>query len=101
MLSRDVITLLLEVPGENDIGDPIVTYTERNVLGDRLDVFSSEFYQASGTDLRPDLKFRINYYEYQKEPRFRYENVIYKIIRTYSPDQENIELTGQALQNDS
>lgn len=102
MLGRDVIYLIKEnTPGIDEYGDYTVTTTERKVYPrDKKDISQREFYQAQNTDLQPEIKFKILLNEYKNEEYFRYKNVRYKIIRTYSPDDEFIELTGSAIQHD-
>lgn len=100
MLSRISLDLISESTTTNSIGDSIKSKTYRKVFGDQLDVGQTEFYQAAATDLQPELKFKIRQLEYSKESTIRFPastGIEYKIIRTFSPDQEFIELTCQGL----
>jgi len=101
MLGRSVIYLITETITNNALGDPVPTLIERKVFADQLDIGQTEFYQAANTDLKPSVKFKIRFQEYKNEPSFKYNDKVYNILRTFSPDQEFIELTGGGLQNDS
>lgn len=65
----------------------------REVFAKSLSIGTTEFYQAAATDYRPELKFALaDYYDYNGEPFAKYEEKLYRIMRTYRAGQE-IELT--------
>jgi SPP1 family predicted phage head-tail adaptor len=99
MLSRDIVTLLKISTVTNDIGDSVESETRTDVFADKLPVNQSEVYQAMGHGVKPANKFRVRYAAYSGEERFEYKGLKYKIIRTYSPDDEWLEITGEALVN--
>lgn len=101
MRSQTVIYLITETAAKNEFYDPTVTKVERKTYADQLDIGMSEFYQAQNTDLKPIVKFKIRYAEYNQEVRMRHGTKDYRIIKAFSKDQEFIELTGSDLQNDS
>lgn len=53
----------------------------------------SEFYTAASNGLKPELIFVIHNCEYNGEIELEFENKRYKVIRTYTADFEEIELT--------
>lgn len=91
--------LVSEVKTENDIGDTIITPTERMVYVDEKSIRQSEFYQAQATGLRPELMFEMRRSEYQKEPKFKYDGTTYDIIRTYKKNRDFIEIICQGIVN--
>lgn len=101
MLWRDVIYLIAQVEGENEMGDPILVDGEpRQVFANKKSVRQSEFYQAAMVGLRPELMFEVRTAEYQDEPKLRYNGKDYRIIRTYEKDSETIELICGGLVSD-
>ena len=101
MLFRDIVTLLKITTVTNDLGDPVESETRTEVFADKLKINQSEVYQAMGHGVKPANKFKIRYAEYDNQQRFEYNGLKYKIIRTYNPDDEWFEITGEALVNGS
>lgn len=67
---------------EDEIGNQIETLSERMVYGEELYVGSNEFYNAAQVGLRPEKRFEVYTREYRGESRIKYDNSMYKIIRT-------------------
>lgn len=67
---------------EDEIGNQIETPIERMVFAEELAVFSSEFYNAAATGLRPEKQFEIYTREYGGEGKLKHNNITYNIIRT-------------------
>ncbi|MNC73209.1 hypothetical protein D3C75_1243690 [compost metagenome] len=79
---------------EDEIGNQIPVETERPILCDELSVTRNEFYNAAATGLKPVAVFKIHRFEYNGETIVRYEDGIrYNVIRMYSTNTEEIELT--------
>ena len=101
MLNRDIIELVNESSTTtNDLGDPIISKTYKQVFADKLAIQEREFYQSNAQGLRPEFKFKIRYIEFDNQTQVRYPittGKIYDIIRKYSADDEFIELTCQGL----
>lgn len=96
----DEIELVPLVEGTNSVGDPVLVDGEpRRVYANRRSVRQSEFYQAMQTGLRPELMFEIRSAEYQGEPKLRYGDTEYNIIRTYDKG-EIMELVCGGLVGD-
>jgi SPP1 family predicted phage head-tail adaptor len=101
MLWRDVVYLITQVEGENEMGDPTTVDSDpRRVYANKKSVRQSEFYQAAQAGLRPELMFEVRSVEYQGEPKLRYGGKDYRIIRTYEKDSETIELICAGLVSD-
>jgi len=101
MLSRDVITLIEITTTPNDLGDSVESETRTEVCADKLKINQTESYQAMGHGIKPANKFKIWFAEYDDQQRFEYNGKMFKVVRTYNPDDEYIELTGEALVNGS
>jgi hypothetical protein len=90
---NDILTLVKRVLDDDG-------YTVKNEI--RRDVFCrldsigrSEFYQAQATNFRPELKFVLaDYLEYDDEYLCIYDEIWYRVIRTYRAGQE-LELVVQ------
>lgn len=78
----------------DDEGNPTYTdQTERTVDVKAASIGMKEFYQASTTDLKPDLKLIIpDMYDYDGEKTVKYNGKTYDIVRTYV-SRGHVELT--------
>lgn len=99
MLFKDVVKLISVTVTENNMGDIIETPVEREVFADKQSIRQSEFYQAAATGLRPELMFVVRTIDYDNEPKLKYNDKEYIIIRTYDKDGELIELVCQGVVN--
>lgn len=101
MLFRDAIELIEEtITGKTDLGDPTITKTYSQVFADKLPINMSEKYQANAQGIVPEYKFKIRYMDYDGQKKVRYpitSGKEYKVIRTYTKDDEFIELTLQGV----
>ena len=69
--------------------------TKRLVFCRLSSISRTEFYQAQATDFRPELKFVLaDYLDYEGEYLCIFEDVWYRVIRTYRSGQE-LELIVQ------
>lgn len=96
---EDIAYLVSEVETTNDLGDTVLTPTDRLVYVNRSSVRQSEFYQAQAVGLRPELMFEMRRSDYQDEPKIKYEGKTYDIIRTYEKNKDFIELIAQGVVN--
>jgi SPP1 family predicted phage head-tail adaptor len=99
MLGKDVLYLLQTTRATNDAGDTISTVVRRPICGDKKSIRQSEFYQAQATGLKPEIMFEIWAFEYLDEPSLEYNSKTYTIIRTYTKDDEHIELVCAGVVN--
>ena len=100
MLWNDVIELVKEVPGENDMGDSIVIREYKEVFANEKGIRQSEFYQAMANGLKPSLMYEISKFDYEGEKQIRVNNKLYNIIRTYPVKNEKLEIVCEGLVGD-
>ncbi|MNL08751.1 hypothetical protein D3C87_1294860 [compost metagenome] len=94
------IALIQQQIIEDDIGNQIPVDTETVVLCGLKSVGRSEFYNAAVNGLRPELVFVIHGYEYNGEKKVVFEGSRYNVIRTYSVNFEELELTCEKVAGD-
>ncbi len=99
MYFSDKIKLIAITVTENSMGDMIETETKTEVFANRKSIRQSEFYQAAATGLRPEIMFEVWSEEYSNQPKLKYNNKLYTIIRTYDKDGELTELICQGTVN--
>jgi len=75
-----------------ELGTPPVntTYEQPDIPSVWVEVFAnkksvrqSEFYQAAGAGLKPELVFEIKSFEYADNKYIKHEGKLYSILRTY------------------
>lgn len=93
------LTLIKKTYKKNSMKNSIPTETRRTVLCDQESVTRSEHYAAAANNLKPQIVFVINKYEYEGESEVEFEGNRYNVIRTFAQkksksieDYENIEL---------
>lgn len=90
---NDVLLLIKTEQITDDYGDPVITESSRQVFCRVASIGTKEFYQASATGLKPEIKFILaDYLEYQGEKLVQYGGETYHVLRTYRNGQE-MELT--------
>lgn len=97
MLWRDVAKLISTTETVDDIGDTILTATEKEVFVNKKSIRQSEYYQALSTGLKPEIMFEVRTIDYEDEEDIKYNNKNYNIIRTYTKNGEITELICQAV----
>lgn len=83
---NDVAVLIKKVNTGNvdEYGDYIFSEERTEVFVNVKSVKYSEFYTAQVAGYNPQIIFEIaDYYDYDGQPLIEYENVLYKVIRTY------------------
>lgn len=94
----DEINLIQETYTFDEIGNQIATEIKINVFCDKKSVGRSEFYNAATNGLKPEIIFVIHNYEYEGQKKVEFEGNKYNVIRTYSTNTEEIELTCERVQ---
>jgi hypothetical protein len=97
-MTKSIVATLIQVnPAAHGVGiDP--EYTERKVYATMRSVGMQEVYQAMADGLNPELKIVLTQdFEYKREPLCQVRGVMYKIIRTYVTEADEIELTLQRV----
>jgi SPP1 family predicted phage head-tail adaptor len=95
-MTGDYELILIQPSGitKDDIGNEIVTDPVKTaVLCDLRSVGRNEFYSAAAAGMAPEMVFIMHPYEYSGEQQVIFEDVRYQVIRTYSGNDEEIELT--------
>ncbi|WP_374717115.1 phage head closure protein [Geobacillus thermodenitrificans] len=94
------LTLIKQEFIEDEIGNQTPIETRKTVLCNVKSVGRNEFYSAATAGLRPSIVFVMHGYEYNGEQQVEFEGVRYNVIRTYSTDFEEIELTCERVAAD-
>lgn len=90
---KDQLIQLLAIEHTTDENDnPKAIPTERPVCVGVKSVQRSEFYQAAGAGMRPEIVFVMWVREYNNEEAVKYKGDEYKVIRTFNPNKEDLEL---------
>lgn len=98
------LTLIKHIKDTDEIGNEVITTTERQVLCKLKDIGSTEFYDAQVTGLKPEIKFIIHSFEYQGEKEVIFEGERYQVMRTYQIHQkrrtygDEINLAGEEIE---
>ncbi len=97
----DVLYLLEETETFDKLNRPHYSYKETKVYANKISVKRSEFYQAFAAGFKAEKCFEIRTIEFNedKHTHVKYNNVVYKILRTYEKDSEITELTLTGLAN--
>lgn len=69
-----------------------VSYEKREVDCNEIGIKRQEFYQAAIAGIKPELCVEIRKAEYDKEKYFEYDDILYRIVRTYPVKNECLEL---------
>lgn len=92
MMWRDVLDLITVEITQDDVGGFTEQEFKRTVFANRKSIRSTEFYQAHAVGLRPEITFEIRFFEYQNEKRLEFQGVEYEVLRTFSKNQEMLDL---------
>lgn len=97
----DVLYLLEEVEKTDELNSPYSTYNETKVYANKIAVKRTEFYQAQAAGFKPEKSFEVRTIEFDedKHTHARYNDKIYKILRSYEKDSEITEITLTGLAN--
>ncbi|MFC4389139.1 phage head closure protein [Gracilibacillus marinus] len=101
-MRRDKVIYLIDkvFTTKNEYGDPIqTTSTPRKLFATKKSITRTEFYQANINNLKPELSFTVWSREYKGENYLKFNDVMYKIMRTYDPGDLEIELICTGLTN--
>jgi SPP1 family predicted phage head-tail adaptor len=101
MLFKDNIDLITFSETINTIGDVVKTPSYKSVYANRKSIRQSEFYQAFATGFKPELMFEIRFYDYSNESKIRWNNHTYDVLRTFTKNEEMIELICQGVVNNA
>lgn len=91
------LTLISQTYTEDEIGNQVPVEVKIPILCGLKSVTRSEFYNAAANGLKPELIFVVHGYEYKGEKQVEFEGSRYNVIRTYSKDFEELELTCERV----
>lgn len=96
------LTLISSTVTYDDIGNPIETPSNIDILCGVKSVGRTEFYNASANGLKPSYIFVVHPYEYNGETyvEFSKDSTLkkrYRVIKTYEKDMEELELTCEKV----
>ena len=99
-LFKDVGYLMKETETLDELHRPRVSYEETLVYCNIKSIGQSEFYQASSVGYKPELKIECKLVDLTDVTHFKYNDRVYKILRTYrKEDITEITLTALADTN--
>lgn len=79
---------------------PKVTYTESLFYCNEKSIGQSEFYQSASVGFKPEIKLEAKLIDLTNVTHIRYNNTIYKILRTYKKeDIVELVLTSTVVEN--
>lgn len=87
----DVCKLISQIPAKDEIGQSLPVETSREVLCEIGDITRAEFSSASQSGLKPELKIKTFFLNYQNEKIVEYNGERYSIYRTFR-NGDDIEL---------
>ena len=85
-------TLIGYEVGQDDIGNSTSEKVETIIFCEKRSIRQSEFYAAAQSGLKPELTLVVRPYEYNDQKELIFEDVSYRIIRTFEIDSEELEL---------
>ncbi len=95
MYFKDVGYLMKETETLDALHRPKVSFEETLVYCNIKSIGQSEFYQASSVGYKPELKIECKLVDLTDVTHFKYNNRVYKILRTYKKvDITEITLTA-------
>lgn len=97
MMWRDVVSLRNITSTIDEYGDRTETGINSVVFANKKSVRQSEFYQAHAHGFKPEIMFEVRSLEYTGQEQLIYNGKTYNIIRTYSKNDEVMELICSSL----
>lgn len=91
------LTLIKKTYIEDELCNQIPEEIKTDIYCNLKSIGRSEFYNAASQGLKPEIIFIIHKYEYGNEKEILFEDKRYKVIKTYSKDFEEIELTCEKV----
>ncbi|OEH52966.1 phage head-tail adapter protein [Oceanobacillus sp. E9] len=91
------VTLIKNVTNYDDLGNPIKDEEKTTILCDLKSIGRSEFYNASVQNMKPEIAFVVHAFEYDNQKLVKFDGIRYSVLRTYSDDDEFIELTCERV----
>ncbi len=86
MYFKDVGYLMKESTTFDSKNRPKVSYVESLFYCNEKSIGQSEFYQSAAVGFKPEIKLEAKLIDLTDVTHVRYNNVIYKILRTYKKE---------------
>lgn len=100
MYFKDVAYTLKEKITLNNKYRPIVSYDESMIYCNVKSIGQTEFYQSATVGLKPEIKLETKLLDLSGISHIKYNNKIYKILRTYQKaDTVELTLTSTIIDN--
>ena len=91
------LTLISESYVEDEIGNMVPVEQKQVILCNVKSITGAEFYRAATVGLNPEKIFGVHPFEYNDEKFVEFEGKRYKVLRSYQPDLEEVELTCERV----
>lgn len=95
---QDIIHLRTFTKTISPAGDTEKSPVDREIYANKKSISQKEFYQAQGTDLKPEVKFELWLADYRDEHYLTWEKRLgegqkqYTVLRSYEPNNDKIEI---------
>lgn len=100
MYFKDVAYAMTEKTTLDSKHRPKLSYTENLFYCNVKSIGQSEFYQSATAGLKPEIKLETKLLDLTNVTHIKYNNVLYKILRTYrKEDIIEITLTSTLIEN--
>lgn len=100
MYFKNVGYLMKETTTLDNKYRPKVSYTESLFYCNEKSIGQSEFYQSASVGFKPEIKLEAKLIDLTGVTHVKYNNVIYKILRTYKKeDIVELTLTSTVVEN--
>lgn len=96
MQSWNVIKLVSQLctTSVDSYGDDVYTEIKTSVYAECRSISQSEFYQAQTAGFKPEIKFVLTTSrDYNGQKEIIFNGVRYKVLKTYIPPNDSIEIT--------
>lgn len=91
-MRTDVCTLISEKYEPNEFGEFLPTESHREVICQVGSITRTEFFDAGRAGLSPEKTLTVFWLDYNGEATVEFHGERYGIYRTYTPNEESIEL---------
>ena len=100
MFFKDIAYLMKETKTLDSKKRPKVTYTESLFYCNVKSIGQTEFYQSAAVGFKPEIKLETKLLDLTGATHVRYNNIVYKILRTYKKiDIIELVLTSTVVEN--
>lgn len=95
---HELILLTPKAVRFDEVGNQVEDDPEETAILCKLkSIGRTEFYNATVAGLKPEIIFVIHGYEYDGQKLVKFEGIQYRVIKTYSVDFEEMELTCERV----